>query len=142
MFCAGCGSQIQQGLNYCSRCGRRVADDAKAASVGPTMIAAYTGGVGFVSYIFVILIMSRSGVLPNLFVPITFFYFAALFGICFILLRQGSSAEKTTEQVDERKEPAYLQPANTAQLPPTSAEPASVTEHTTRTLNNVPTERG
>jgi len=80
MFCEGCGTQIQSGLNYCSRCGRRVADDSNDNTMSSTMIAAYAAGVGFVSYIFVILVMSKTGVLPDLLLKKTFVYFPRLVG--------------------------------------------------------------
>ncbi len=144
MFCAGCGTQIQSGLNYCSRCGRRVAEDAKSGNMGwsnPLVIAGQTAGVGFVGYIFVILILSRSGAAPNLFVPLTFFYFAALFGLCFMILRLGlpSRAPNAPEGENKNKqdEPAYLRPVTTAQLHEGFDTPASVTDHTTRTLDPV-----
>lgn len=105
------------------------------------MIAAYTAGAGFLSFIFVILVMSKTNVLPNLFVPISFFYFAALFGICFLILRQGGSTTRSSPDLQNRPPtdagPAYLRPVTTSQLPPSSATPASVTEQTTRTLDEV-----
>jgi len=142
MFCAGCGMQIQSGLNYCSRCGRRVADDAKARNTGrsnPLVVAGQTAGVGFIAYIFVLLVLSRSGVAPDVFLPVTFFYFAALFGLCFLFLRQGSIAStQNSSAPSEATEPVYLSPVTTAQLREGYDAPASVTDHTTRTLDEVP----
>lgn len=143
MFCAGCGSQIQSGLNYCSRCGRRVAEDAQSASsaTSPMMIAGYVAGVGFICFIFILRMLTRSDAPPNLFVPITFFYFAALFGICFLLLRHGASLAKNISSAErnETREPEYLRPANTAQLEEArDFGIGSVTDATTRTLDKVP----
>lgn len=146
MYCSGCGTQIQSGLNYCSRCGKRVVEtdlSAKPASSEFAAIAATVGGIGFGAYIFVVLILAKSGLPASLFVPITVFYFAALFGICYILLRQGSTprAGKGEEKAAEPVPDLYLRPAATAQLPEAHVRPASVTEHTTRTLDGVPIER-
>ncbi len=142
MFCAGCGTQIQSGLNYCSRCGRRVVDDSKAAR-SPLAVAGNIAGVGFVAYIFVLLVLSKSGVAPDVFKLITVLYFAALFGLCFMFLRQGPQAPRSRIEdpnpSDARAEHAYLRPVTTAQL-----EDArdfgipSVTDATTRTLDEVP----
>ena len=149
MFCAGCGSQIQTGLNYCSRCGRRVAADAKPgghAWSSPLVIAGQTAGVGFVSFIFILMILTRNGAMPpNLFVPITFFYFAAVFGICYVILRHGApttSVEKAPTNPEEASTPNYLRPVTTAQLEE-GREPGigSVTDATTRTLDEIRVRR-
>ena len=145
MYCEGCGTQIQSGLNYCSRCGRRVAEDSKSSKhyrTNPLVIAGQTAGVGFFGFIFILLILAKSGVMPNLFVPITFFYFAALFGICFMILRYGSSLTKRGSSEASHPnptEPAYLRPVTTAQLEEAREfGVGSVTDATTRTLSEVP----
>src|SRR5215212_727952 len=99
MFCAGCGTQIQSGMNYCNRCGRRIANDEQPARSGsnPTLIAGVTAGVGFVAYIFVLLVMSRNALAPDVYIPVTFFYFAALFGLCFMFLRQSNHQARVAD---------------------------------------------
>ena len=144
MFCAGCGSQIQSGLNYCNRCGRRVADDSNAGRSSSLSVVGQTAGVGFVSFIFILLVLTKYGALPpNLLVPITFFYFAALFGICFMILRHGTPASAKSEGQRSENiasgEPAYLRPVTTAQLEEErDFGIGSVTDATTRTLDKVP----
>lgn len=145
MYCEGCGTQIQSGLNYCSRCGRRVAEDSKLSKqyrTNPLVVVGQTAGVGFFGFIFILLILAKSGVTPNLFVPITFCYFAALFGICFMILRYGTSLKKTEASepsVANPNEPAYLRPVTTAQLEEAREfGVGSVTDATTRTLSEVP----
>jgi hypothetical protein len=145
MYCEGCGTQIQSGLNYCSRCGRRVAEDSKWSKhyrTNPLVVAGQTAGVGFFGFIFVLLILAKSGVSPNLFVPITFFYFAALFGICFMILSYGRSLTKTEafeSPIANTTEPAYLRPVTTAQLEEAREfGVCSITDATTRTLSEVP----
>lgn len=150
MYCSGCGTQLQQGLVYCSRCGRRVdegpASDRTLAS-NLTTATGYVGGAGFLGFIFVILVLAKNGVPPNTYVPIAFVYFAALFGICFLILRQASQFARKTEQPGalpqlEQKTQAYLRPVDTAQLEESrSFGIGSVTEHTTRALDEVPVER-
>lgn len=149
MFCSGCGVQLQTGLIYCSRCGRRVAEDLASAAwaSNPMTLTACIAGVGFFIFMIVLRILTRSELPPSLFVPISFFYFAALFGICFMVLRYGSrtlSRSKPENALDtaELAQPAYLSPMTTAQL----AEArdlgiGSVTDATTRTLEEMTVER-
>ena len=147
MYCAGCGTQIQSGLNYCSRCGRRVSEvDTDSAAIAKGMVSSlgYIGGFGFFGYVFVALVLVKNGVPPNYLVPITFFYFAALFGICYLILRQAQPFKRTDGLPHEleRDQPSYLRPAATAQLRETHDNAVgSITDHTTRTLDQVPIER-
>ena len=150
MYCSGCGTQITAGLNYCSRCGTRVATgDEQTASIaeGLSSSLGYVGSAGFVGYIFVVLVLVKNGISGNQIIPITFFYFAALFAICFLILRQTELFSKRIKRA-ERPEtpgsepPAYLRPVSTAQLEESrDAGIGSVTEHTTRTLDEVAVER-
>lgn len=151
MYCSGCGTQLQSGLIYCSRCGRRVAEDLASASwtANPMTMTAIIAGVGFFAFMLVIRALTRTDLPPNLFVPISFVYFGALFGICFMVLRYGSKlnkAELPPERVREMGDldaPAYLRPAvNTAQLEEArDFGIGSVTDRTTRTLDEVKIER-
>ncbi|HMQ03242.1 MAG TPA: hypothetical protein PKD26_04945 [Pyrinomonadaceae bacterium] len=149
MYCSGCGSQLQTGLNYCSRCGRRVAEDGRSSSgltPTPPIIAAFTAGAGFFCYMLVLRTLSKAGVPPNQFIPISFVYFASLFGICVMILRYGSNAlkdkdERTSGSEAKPVEQTYLAPSITAQLTEPSERPASVTEHTTRALDGIPVDR-
>lgn len=146
MFCSGCGSQIQPGLHYCSRCGRRVSDEGSANlhRAKPFAVAGNIAGVGFVAFIFVLLVLVRNGVPGVALVPITFFYFAALFGICMMFLRSDSSAERKDKLPadDEAEQRAFLHPVTTAQLEASrEIGVGSVTDHTTRTLDEIPLKR-
>jgi len=104
----------------------------------------YIGGFGMFGFIFVILILVKNGVDRNALIPISFFYLAALFGICFLIVRQISASSKKSsekETASNEHQPAYLRPVTTAQLRETIDQPVSVTEHTTRTLDEVVIER-
>lgn len=148
MFCAGCGSPIQSGLNYCSRCGRRVADDSHASQKtprsNPLVIAGNTAGFGFLAFIFVVLILTKSAAMDKLPI-IAFFYFAALFGICFGIIRHGLPGERS-EALPARDQsstpPSYLKPVITAQLEESrDMGIGSVTDATTRTLDELKVDR-
>lgn len=96
------------------------------------------------SFIFVVLVLVKNGVEANVLVLISFLYLTALFAIGFFVLRQISALSKKApveNEQSEREQPAYLRPATTAQLPEPGDQPISVTEHTTRTLDEVLVER-
>lgn len=110
-------------------------------------LTACIAGVGFFMFMLVIRTLTRSDIPPALFVPISFFYFAALFGICLMVLRYGSKASnpaRSERSLDtgELARPAYLSPATTAQLEEAREFGiGSVTDATTRTLDEVTIER-
>jgi len=143
MFCAGCGSQIQSGLNYCSRCGRRVAEDPTSSNPwsNPLFIAGAVAGIGFIGFVILIRILTRSQTPPNVFAPMAFVYFAALFGICFMLIRHAASVAKinATLKSEDVRGSEYLSPVTTAQLEEARLfGVSSVTDVTTRTLDKIP----
>jgi len=146
MYCSGCGTSIQPNLIYCSRCGRRVAEDA-AQNFSPAVLAAYTAGVGFMAFIFVALVLAKTGSSSDLMLKVSFLYLAALFGISYLILRQSSNSGKTarmnsTEPGNEIRTGDHLRPAVTAQLEEGRDHGiGSVTEVTTRTLDEVLVER-
>ena len=151
MYCSGCGTQLQSGLIYCSRCGRRVAEDLASGNwaANPMTMTAIISGVGFFAFMLVIRALTRSELPPNLFVPISFVYFGALFGICFMVLRYCSKLNRSELPMERPRDtgefdaPAYLRPAvNTAQLEEArDLGIGSITDRTTRTLDEVTIER-
>ena len=143
MHCSGCGTEIQPGLNYCSRCGKRVASDERPVRdrMSPVVVAGNTAGVGFVAFIFVMLVLVMNGVVGSNIVGVTFFYFVALFLLCFMFLRQSRYESKNTSVDGTISVPHYIKPATTVQLPEPVERPASVTEHTTRTLDQITVDR-
>ena len=150
MYCSGCGTQLHAGLVYCSRCGRRVAEDVASGSwfATPISATAVIAAVGFFMFMLVIRALTRSDLPPGLIVPISFFYFASLFGICIMVLRQGTRSVKEPEAVrsfdtgELNARPAYLSPMTTAQLEEAREFGiGSVTDRTTRTLDEITIER-
>ena len=143
MFCSACGTEIQPGLSYCNRCGKRAGEVSSFASRPrtPLAVAGNIAGVGFVSFIFVMLVLVLNGVLGSNLVGITFFYFLGLFSLCLIFLRQSRLESRSAPEVAIQESRPYIKPATTAQLPEPAERPASVTEHTTRTLDHLPLDR-
>lgn len=144
MYCSGCGTEVESGLNYCKRCGSRVAGEERSA-VAENLSSAigYIGGFGLLGFIFAIYLMMRSPIIASgTIMIVSFFYLATLFGICFLILRQTApfTLKKMKSQTGgdgESGNPAYLRPVTTAQLSEPTQPPISVTEHTTRTLDDV-----
>jgi hypothetical protein len=89
----------------------------------------------------VLLVLVLNGVVNSNVVGVTFFYFLGLFLICYMFMRQGRLAAKLDPPKAAAIEQTYLKPVTTAQLPEPADEPASVTEHTTRTLDHVTLDR-
>jgi hypothetical protein len=148
MYCSNCGSQIKPELNYCSRCGTKVAkNDAENSSMAENLSAAlgYIGGFGLIGFIFVALVLVKNGVPANALAAISFFYLATLFGICFLILRQTANFSGKTSAKNKdfhnNFQAEQLGAATTAQLDAPREPVASVTEKTTRTLDEVLVER-
>jgi hypothetical protein len=143
MYCSACGTEIQPGLSYCSRCGKRAAEawNQTGQPRSPLVVAGNIAGVGFVAFIFVLLVLVLNGVVGSNIVGVTFFYFLALFLVCFMFLRQSRYYASQENRDMKSAESLYMKPVTTAQLPEPTERPASVTEHTTRTLDHVPVER-
>ena len=149
MYCSNCASEIQPELNFCSRCGTKVAkndsDTSKDVMDGLSTAVAAIGVFGFVGYIFVALVLVKNSVPVNALVAISLFYLGALFGICRLILQQmdkvpGKSSAAFHNSYNNFKTGELNQP-KTAQIGMAndiaSATVASVTENTTKTLDEV-----
>jgi uncharacterized membrane protein YvbJ len=143
MYCANCGTQIKPGLNYCNRCGAKIsrADLEARNSVSANLSGslAYIGGFGLVGYIFILLILLKNDVHPAALMLLSGFYLVTLLAICFMILRHLKTAAPATANIDFQNnfQTGQLEAAMTAQLEEARQQPASVTEHTTRTLDKI-----
>ena len=104
-------------------------------------MAGNLAAIGLVAFIFVMLVLVINGVTGSNIVGVTFFYFLALFLLCFMFLRQSRFEVKTSPLERPVNEPHYIKPDTTAQLPEPTDRPASVTEHTTRSFEPIYRER-
>ena len=149
MYCSNCGGQINSELNFCNRCGTKVSkiDAEMQKSVADNLSSAlgYIGGFGLFSFIFVVLILVKNGVPEKALILISLGYLAALFGICSLILQQ---IRRSSEKASAKANDFYSDPqinligaASTARLEEAKQTPISVTENTTRTLDEVLAEK-
>ena len=142
MYCPKCGNSVNGGLKYCNTCGERLTahDEDKDGTPGKmldniltTLFLIVMFGMG--TLVGLVAVLLSNAVATPVVVLIVLAYLAAIFGVCFSLVRQVPKlidaklnllkptlpAVELRPQLDEYREPAM-----------------SVTEHTTRTLDKVP----
>ena len=154
MFCSNCGNRVADHLNYCSTCGSRIESNAlTVANASSRVFAAAAGAIGVIGLIcFVPLLQTLLGRGLD-----TFAVIVVLLAYLFTLLimfsvlvghvwkHSGDIRIKTKDiDPDDRyAPPRSFRTVNTNQLEETSSPPIStVTEHTTRTLDEVAVKRG
>ncbi len=154
MYCSRCGSLIAEELNFCSRCGERVnktelAESSKKQSemldnLAITAIFIGLGGLGCL--VGLVAILLGNGVIPQVLVLIVLAYLAAWFGVSYKLLGQISklvdaNLERKKSKENEPYQASQISARRTAQLESVREPIASVTENTTRTLDEVLVEK-
>ncbi|MGD9588249.1 MAG: zinc ribbon domain-containing protein [Pyrinomonadaceae bacterium] len=149
MYCERCGKQLDEALNFCNGCGAQLRkEDGDQRSVLNSLITAVfvVSIVGFGVLVGLMAVLLSKLPNPELAFIFALIYLATLFGIVFMIMRQisrlidaklkGNDIDASVQiRRDERA--VQLPPISTAQLEE-YREPASVTENTTRTLENVP----
>lgn len=148
MYCWSCGKQTSENLNYCSSCGARV--DKTAATSGdmswmsnPSTALSYLGIFGLGGFIFLVVVLLKRSIDLGFVFAISLLYLSALFGICFLLIRQVSnhSDERKVKKNLREEAPTQFRPGITAQLEEPREPFITVTENTTKTLDEVLIER-
>ena len=143
MYCANCGSLVNEALKYCKNCGGRLIrekeDDSSRSMLNMLLtVISLIAVFGFGILVALVSVLLRSSVSPEVLVMITLAYLAVLFGISLTLLRQIpkliDAKLNQKNQTSEISQPAQIQNRNTAQLEEFREPVLSVTEHTTRTL--------
>ena len=149
MYCSTCGNQIAEHLNYCNSCGVRIEKNSLIVSNASSQYLgkglAVTSMMGLLGFIAVLKIVLDNGSLdiPGK-VLILIAYLATLFLICAMMVghmwkNSGDIRIKRHEpqMPDNYVSPGSLRPITTAQLEESRQPFVSVTEHTTRTLDEV-----
>lgn len=149
MYCPACGNSVKKGLKFCNSCGVRLAsvDDDKDGTpakmldnILTTLFLVVMFGLGIL--VGLVAVLLGNGV-PNEAVTIVVIaYLAAVFGVCFMLLRQvptliDAKLGKRNSDHDV-SQVGQLRPITTAQLEEYREPAMSVTDHTTRALDNLP----
>ena len=150
MYCSTCGKSIQENLNYCNNCGARNEKNALIVRNSSSRIlgiaAAFIGVAGLAGFVRILEILLKSSLDTAAIIVILIAYLIAVFLMFAVLIghvwkHSGDIRIKSKERADEHIAPNAFRGVNTAQLHEPHDFPASVTEHTTRTLDNVPLKR-
>jgi hypothetical protein len=146
MYCESCGKKIDESLNYCNGCGASLRVEVRSVkSLAAFLIAGLTvvtiTGLIVLAMMIAFLVERVAPRIEALFV-FGMVFLLVLFGIDYLIMRQVSRLidhELKVREVPKRSsEPlVHLPPRSTNQLDE-YREPASVTEQTTRTLDQVP----
>ncbi len=143
MYCATCGSLLNQELNYCNRCGARVdklavSENKSEALQYLSMATGFVGLGGLGLTVGLIAILLNFSVQSEVVVMLALAFLAAVFGISFLMIQQISRMTNASQPSSKNVfENSQLSSSNTAQLEEPRIPAASVTENTTRTLERV-----
>jgi hypothetical protein len=152
MYCSSCGNQIAEHLNYCNSCGARIEKNPLiVGNSSQRLLTAAAGSIGVVGLIcFVPLLQTllQSSLTQGVMITILVLYLATVFLMFSVLIghvwkHSGDIRVKgrKPKEPDEYMGPASLRNVATAQLESPREPAISVTEHTTRTLDEVPFAR-
>ncbi len=147
MYCPKCGNIVNTKLNYCNSCGAKIANqENQEGKISPlnglittlTFIAIF----GLVMLVGLLAILLDKVTNTEFIVMICFAYLATLFGICFFILKQISKLiDAKIVETHQPATPIYqnvqIDSPITAQLEELKQQPISVTEQTTKTLDEV-----
>ena len=154
MYCASCGTEVTTDLSYCNRCGANLKPLATQVGVAPTKLVGAAWAisiavtlvtlVGFGMVFGVVMTLIERGInLSPGGMALVFFALLFIFTIVALLIRQLSRV-LTLPQLPVDATPAQRPRIVDSYVPEISAGKtpvASVTDHTTRTLEPVYRER-
>jgi len=150
MFCQHCGSSMAAEINYCKNCGARnerhslIVRNSSSGIMG--VGAVFIGIVGIIAFYPIMRELLINHVDPTALVLLMATYVVAVLGMFAVLVghtwkNSGDIRIKSAEHGDSYLPPAPFSRTNTARLTEARERPASVTEHTTRALDEVPVRR-
>ena len=145
MYCERCGNQIDDSLNYCNTCGTQLRGETRSQkSLAFVMVGALTVILilGFIVIGSLLVTLLDRVSRPEPVFVFAMVFLLVLFGVCFMIMRQVS---RLIDHELKAREMPKRSAVPLVQLPPRSTnqldefrEPASVTDHTTRTLEEIP----
>jgi len=148
MYCSTCGKSLNDNLNYCNGCGTRIEKNPLVISNSSSpqlarslTVIAIVGLIGFVGVLK--MLIDKPNLDTAAVVLILLAYLATLFLICALIVghmwkNSGNIRIKGAKQADDSNSQGSFRGINTAQLEEYREPVMSVTEHTTRTLDQVP----
>lgn len=147
MYCSNCGQTLKANLNYCNSCGTRVERSelivSNSSSKPFAVAAAVIGGGGLLGFFPVLKILLESrldqpAILLMLvaYLVTVFLMFAVLVG--HVWKHSGNIRVKGGREDDEYVPPESFRSPITGQLDAAREPGISVTDHTTRTLEQLP----
>jgi hypothetical protein len=134
-------------LNYCSSCGTRVeAEKPVTIRTGTPILAVgaiFIALVGLIGFYPIMTELLHSPMQPPAVFLILLAYLLGVITMFSVLIWQSRKGTTEIKQKGNRSSDGFgghqaFRGINTAQLPEPTQQPASVTEHTTRTLDQVP----
>ncbi|MFT3743846.1 MAG: zinc ribbon domain-containing protein [Pyrinomonadaceae bacterium] len=150
MYCSKCGNSLANGLKFCNSCGNRVVGEVEDRDGTPgkmldniltALFLIVMFGMGIL--VGLVAVLLGSNIKTEIVAVTIIVYLAAMFGICFSLVRQvpkliDARLRASGYGPNEPAEQPQLNPRTTAQLEEFRTPVASVTDHTTKTLDKVP----
>ena len=146
-YCSNCGKPLNGNLNYCSSSGTRVeAEKPVVMRAGSPMLgigAVFIGIVGLIGFYPIMRELLHSPIEAPAVFLILMAYLVAVFGMFTVLIWQSRKGMTEVKAKGNRSSTGFggheaFRGINTAQLQEPTERPASVTEHTTRTLDQLP----
>jgi hypothetical protein len=155
MYCSNCGQQLADHLNYCNSCGARL-EKTSAATPGAASphfvkglsVVLMMGFIGFVAVLKIVLDNARLDMPATVFILVA--YLAALTSIAamyfgYMWKSSGLGRDRSKRHgaaTEDYAPPSSFRGSNTNQLgEPTYQPVGSVTDKTTRTLDEAMAER-
>lgn len=153
MFCPKCGTTVGKELKYCKNCGEQLFKAAEFDRDGTpgkmldnvltTLFLIVMFGLGIM--VGLVAVLLGNDVKTEVVVTIVIAYLGAIFGISLMLARQVpkliDARLRSNSEANETAQPHQLRPLTTAQLEEFREPAMSVTDHTTRALDELPLKR-
>ena len=148
MYCPECGNEIRGDLNFCNRCGSQVEKSSPENRSVAHNLSNALGAVavfGILGFIAMLWLLLRNEFVWAGATWICLFYLATVFGISAMLIKQIAALTGTQRnrlrEISEMRRNGHLGSPTTAQLREPLEPVASITDHTTRTLDEVQVTR-
>ena len=146
MYCPNCAKEVNPDLSYCNSCGFRLQNagskDEKSIASTLAQSVPWVAIFGLMFLVILVKMMLDRSIDPPIIVVVTALFLGCVFGICAFAMKYARSLvlEEKLPQANIDQRPVMMPQRDTNQLEEARTPPASVTDHTTRTLEKVPAE--